>query len=551
VQEEEKEEAQRCGREKEEEVQEKEKEVTRSHVTSRAVLLAALALLVAPGAVSATVIPVTKTGVLSDNTNDDQLCSLREAVNAANTNMVINPAGGNDCAAGEATALDTISVPGGGFLVEGANSDEDANASGDYDLGTAGGPVRIDGAAPGTTVINAADHDRGIDVLGAGSATLSDLTVTNGTVTGDTGGGVKAATNLTLSNVAVSGNIVNGTTVSTMKGGGVAQTGGTLNVSNSTISGNTIDASAAGAGQIGGGGVALNGPGGSIDRTLLANNTITGATNQTAGGGGLGQEAATADLSITNSLIRSNTISGPDTAGGGGVFWDDDIAQPIALSVENTTFDGNSTGSGTFAVGGGLHVDAGSTANVANATLTSNSGGSFGGDGLFNDGTLSVRGSALSNSDDCGGTQTITSLGYNVESPSNNCSFGATGDLVAAITVKALGDYGGPTESREPDTGSPLIDHIPEAACLGTDGAPLTGDQRGLPRPDDGDGDGAYECESGSVELQVSGPRPVPTLPAIAVAAAQPAPTAKKKCKKKKKKRSALAAKKKCKKKKR
>ncbi|MGZ5333176.1 MAG: choice-of-anchor Q domain-containing protein, partial [Solirubrobacterales bacterium] len=144
-------------------------------------------------------------------------------------------------------------------------------------------------------------------------------------------------------------------------------------------------------------------------------------------------------------------------------------------------------------------------------------------------------------------TQPITSLGYNVEAPSNDCSFNATGDLVAAITVKALGNYGGPTESREPNTGSPLIDHIPEAACLGTDGAPLTGDQRGLPRPDDGDGDGDYECESGSVELQVSGPRPAPPLPALA--AGQPAqPAAKKKCKKKKKKKRALAAKKKCKK---
>ncbi|MGZ5333534.1 MAG: CSLREA domain-containing protein, partial [Solirubrobacterales bacterium] len=115
-------------------MQEEEKEIARRGVTSRALLLAALAVLVAPGAASATVIPVTKTGVLSDNTGNDGLCSLREAVNAANTNMPVNPAGGNDCPGGEAAALDTISVPGGGFLVEGAASDEDANVDGDYDL---------------------------------------------------------------------------------------------------------------------------------------------------------------------------------------------------------------------------------------------------------------------------------------------------------------------------------------------------------------------------------------------------------------------------------
>ena len=66
--------------------------------------LAALAVAVlapASGATAASIAPdVTTDGIANDNN-----CTLREAVQAANTNAVVD-----DCAAGEADALDTISL---------------------------------------------------------------------------------------------------------------------------------------------------------------------------------------------------------------------------------------------------------------------------------------------------------------------------------------------------------------------------------------------------------------------------------------------------------
>ena len=73
----------------------------------------------------------------------------------------------------------------------------------------------------------------------------------------------------------------------------------------------------------------------------------------------------------------------------------------------------------------------------------------------------------------------------------------------------------------------------PAAACDDLLAAPLTADQRGLPRPDDGNGNGVFDCEAGAVELQVSGP-PASGQP--------PAAKSAKKCKKKKKKKKRSGA---------
>jgi hypothetical protein len=330
-------------------------------------------------------------------------------------------------------------------------------------------------------------------------------------------------------------------------------------MTDSTVSDNTVDGSAAGAGEIGGGGIFLDDQtdGGSIEHSIVNDNDVAALAGQTAGGGGLAQEEADSNFSINRSAFFSNTVDA-GTSGGGAILWDDDDDPRGVLSIQNTTIDGNSGGS-NFSAGGGLFVRIGAQAKVANVTFSANTS-QFGNDALLVDGTASVRGSVFFSSfgDNCGttggGVPAITSLGYNVASTSSDCSFSAEGDVEAAFALDVLANNGG-SPSRLPLSGA-VIDHIPASKCLGTDGGPLTVDQRGISRPDDANNDGEFECEAGAVELEVSGPPPPPPPPASPPVMSPPIPPAaqaaaqvpaRKKCKRKKK-RSA-AAKKKCKKK--
>jgi hypothetical protein len=111
------------------------------------------------------------------------------------------------------------------------------------------------------------------------------------------------------------------------------------------------------------------------------------------------------------------------------------------------------------------------------------------------------------------------SAGYNY-ADDDSCGFTDPATDVQSGSDPLLGGLaanGGPTETRLPQAGSPLIDKIPVANCGDGDalaGEAITTDQRSLPRPaPDGRG-----CEIGSVEIQ-----PLPTeLPAPA----PPAPIA-------------------------
>ena len=92
----------------------------------------------------------------------------------------------------------------------------------------------------------------------------------------------------------------------------------------------------------------------------------------------------------------------------------------------------------------------------------------------------------------------VRSLGYNVQAfsdpsvlPDTSCRLDAPTDRVAHPWVSTLGDHGGPTPTKVPRSGSPLIDAIPatEPACAGTD-------QRGIARPERG------SCDIGAVEVR-------------------------------------------------
>ena len=92
-------------------------------VLALVLILAMLSLGPAPLA-RATTITVTTT---QDELNDDGDCSLREAIQAANTDTEVD-----ECPAGD--GADTISLPSGTYFLSLPGADEDDNATGDLDI---------------------------------------------------------------------------------------------------------------------------------------------------------------------------------------------------------------------------------------------------------------------------------------------------------------------------------------------------------------------------------------------------------------------------------
>ena len=113
-------------------------------------LATAVALLVAAPAASAATIRVDTS---SDTNANDGLCSLREAVRAANTDAPTLgcPAGGGP---------DTISVPGGTFKLT-IDGDDQAAANGDLDITAT---VTIQGQGPGVTTVDGNNISRVFEV---------------------------------------------------------------------------------------------------------------------------------------------------------------------------------------------------------------------------------------------------------------------------------------------------------------------------------------------------------------------------------------------------
>jgi hypothetical protein len=123
------------------------------------------------------------------------------------------------------------------------------------------------------------------------NASISGLTIANGTVSGDSGGGILiSGGTLNLDASTISG--------SSALSGGAIQNAGTLNLSNSTLSGNVAASS--------GGGIAGNG------FTNVANSTISGNAAQGSNAGGI----AVATVTLKNTTITGNSAKG----NGGGIF---------------------------------------------------------------------------------------------------------------------------------------------------------------------------------------------------------------------------------------
>ncbi len=189
-------------------------------------------------------------------------------------------------------------------------------------------------------------------IVNRGTLAVTDSTISGNTVTTGWGGGIANFGKFTLTNSTISGN------TATNGNGGILNYGGTLTLTNSTVSGNRA---------LGDPAVALDGGiGNDLGGTLtLTNSTVSG---NTASGttGGIGNSGT---LTLTNSIISGNTAS--SSYGG--------IVSNGTLILNNSTISDNTASSGN---GGGVSNLPGGMLILTNSTISGNTASSYGG-GIF------------------------------------------------------------------------------------------------------------------------------------------------------------------------
>ena len=420
-------------------------------------LMTALVLLIFSPPVGALDFVVTETDdVLRYGCPAGGPCSLRDAVWAANTS----------------SGPDTIELPAGTFHLSIAGNDDTAEA-GDLDIT---GPVIIAGKGPSETVIDATDlGDRVFHIAAANAKVgLANLTITGGycgdSASYDDGGGIYIdSTIVVLSNVRVKDN-------RGKVGGGIYSYSGGLTVQDgSVIIGNRADGWA-------GGLMTFEG------FCSVINSTITTNTTSGASGGGFAMWDAT--CTISGSTISYNSLTYADSIGGGLYVHESIYGGQSVLNIANSTIAGNRSVGG----GGGIAVSKTATVNMLSVTIDKNQ--AHQGQAVKNDGYMEIGNTIIVGYCAPSTSGFIATLGGNIESPLSTCGFGPGPNDQAGVDpmMGPLGDFGGPTATILPLSGSPAIGNLA--------GSCPTFDQRGFLRADS-------DCDSGAVERLATDPSPL------------------------------------------
>jgi uncharacterized repeat protein (TIGR01451 family)/CSLREA domain-containing protein len=478
------------------------------------VLVAATMVLVMPAQADSTITVTTTSDVVAS----DGLCSLREAIVAANTDSAFH-----GCPAG--SGADTVVFSPGlpqpaTFVLTTSGANEDAASTGDLDVV---GTLTINGAGLENTILDGNGSDRVFDIQPGAHVTISGVTIRNGDAGAGLGGGIKVLGALTLSNSSVESNL----------GGGIGNVGGSLTLSNVKVTNNTGDYGIRNQNQaafsFAGGLVSGNQGGGIYNATSSATLSALSIVNNIGGGGVYNTGASLTHLTISQGTVMTNTATS-----GGGIF---NEGVGAIIDIHDTRISGNQAGAaggGVFNNGimtinsslidhnqarsGGAIEHFGGTLHLTNDTLSGNTAGDNGG-GLYNLGNATLTNVTLSSNTasgpDTGGNifndeaqlaigNTIVaysevdgncfnsagfihSLGHNLDS-ANTCGFSAVGDRVNTDPLLGpLQDNGGDTPTHALLTGSPAIDQGDNASCPATD-------QRGIPRPQ------GIACDIGAYE---------------------------------------------------
>jgi hypothetical protein len=279
----------------------------------------------------------------------------------------------------------------------------------------------------GLTIANGLISDDGAGIYNdGGTVNVTNSSLSNNTVTGGNGGGLYNnggtvnATNSTFSSNRLSSFL---TLNPIPSGGGIHNEGGTVNLTNSIFSNNSSSAASRGG--------AISNNSGTVNVT---NGTFSG--NIATLGGGISNNGP-GTVKVANSTFSGNTgvrltLGIPAAVDGAAIF-----NQGGTVEVTSSTLSGNSAGGGN---GGGIHNRDGGTVKVTNSNLSGNTVGSFFerglfGGGIYNDnGTVEVTNSTLSGNQTTNagsrgagiynkaGTVTLTNstLSGNKANPSNN-----------------------------------------------------------------------------------------------------------------------------------
>ena len=271
---------------------------------------------------------------------------------------------------------------------------------------------------------------------------------------------VSSGVSLTLNALTVAHGSISG------NGGGLANNGGTVSITNSAFTDNSVP---------------TNNSGGAIYNTgslTISDSTFTGTTGY----------FGTVYNSHGNVNISYSTFANNSPQYGGGGLYND--IGGIA-TITNSTFTNNS---GDY--GAGLFDNFG-TATITNSTIANNTGYGFGG-GIVTIGggsaIVNISGSIVANNGggDCQNYGTLNDNGYNLDSDST--CFTSSTSLHTNPQLSGLADNGGPTQTMALQESSPAIDVIPLTAniCQATD-------QRGNARPDV-DSPAETMCDIGAYE---------------------------------------------------
>ena len=372
--------------------------------------------------------------------SSDGLCTLREAITAANSNTASGATAG-ECGAGSSDS-DTISLTG----VTGTITLTSV-------LPGIASEMTISGPGVSQLTVSGNNSFRVFKIsLSSGTVNFSGLTISNGRANMDVGGGIynerAANVNVTASTISHSFAVL---------GGGIGNSStGTFTITNSTVNNNTASTAA---GCYNGSGI-LN----VIGSTF--NNNIAQGSGQGIGGNGGAINTGSNALNVINSTLHNNTAFG----GGGGIYNNSPDAK---INISNSTLTQN------FAVangGGAVNNNNGGTVKFVNSIITDN-GSQLGADLLGS----------------------FVSLGHNFLgdiSGSSGFTLGTNnpnGDLVGAsfarvfLILGPLQNNGGPTQTRALLPGSRAIDAgdncvVKASASGGCLTTPLITDQRGVSR---------------------------------------------------------------------
>ncbi len=305
-------------------------------------------------------------------------------------------------------------------------------------LTVSSGSITIDGVGIGKTKLLAKGTGAAITVLG-GTVLMRELTLTDTDADSSDSPVINYAA-LALDRVKITGMTTSGST------GGALLNFGSLDISQSAVSNNTV------AGASGSGGAIFN-SGGSI---TMNSATFSGNTTDYRASGIHNQSAGV--ISISDSTFSGNAAGGDQ----GGVILN---VAGSTVSITNSTFANNTAGTGATAI---LNFGGAGEVSLFNSILADTDG-----DSPLCDGSVSTGGNNIASDTTC---------------------FATSGSDLAGTDplVLPLANNGGGVLTHALDPSSPAIDHGP-VGCGGFDG-------RGVPRPT-----GSVPCDTGGYERAFCG----------------------------------------------